>query len=143
VKCACLCGEEFEPKRSNQIYVNAKHRKRDSNRRWPVKRQSASPEPSRNGLRERGKAETSHVTSLLGETVAQTKQQRRNEAMRKQESSEFLSPVQVARLLGVSGWSLLLWRKRGFGPQFIRVTRNIIRYPKPQFDRWLASLHRA
>jgi predicted DNA-binding transcriptional regulator AlpA len=81
------------------------------------------------------------VTMLQG-TTAQTKQQRRNEAMRRQQSSEFLSPLQVARLLGMGAWNLLLWRKKGFGPPFIRVTRHIIRYPKQEFDAWLASLPR-
>ena len=74
--------------------------------------------------------------------MAQTKYQRRNEAMRRQESTEYLSTLQVARLLGMSAWCLLLWRKKGFGPPFLRVTRNIIRYPKKEFDQWLASLPR-
>ena len=74
--------------------------------------------------------------------MAQTKQQRKNEAMRRQQSSEFLSPLQVARLLGMSAWNLLLWRKKGFGPPFLRVTRQIIRYPKQGLDAWLASLSR-
>jgi predicted DNA-binding transcriptional regulator AlpA len=74
--------------------------------------------------------------------MAQTKQQRRNEAMRKRESDEFLSPLQLARLLGMSAWSLLLWRKKGFGPPFLKVTRNMIRYPKEGLDAWLASLAR-
>ena len=74
--------------------------------------------------------------------MAQTKQQRRNEAMRRQKSSEFLSPLQVAQLLGMSAWSLLLWRRKGFGPPFLRITRSTIRYPREGFDVWLASLAR-
>jgi predicted DNA-binding transcriptional regulator AlpA len=74
--------------------------------------------------------------------MAETSQQRRNRSMRRQESSEFLSPLQVARLLGMGSWNLLLWRKKGFGPPFIRVTRQIIRYRRQELDAWLASLPR-
>ena len=70
--CACPCGKEFEPKRSNQVYLNAAHRKRDSNRRWPVKRQSLLPVPLRRGHRKSQKAETSYVTSHQGQ-MAQSK----------------------------------------------------------------------
>ena len=77
-----------------------------------------------------------------GTEMAETKKQRRNRAMGKQESSELLSSFQVAGLLGMSAWNLILWRKKGFGPPFLRVTRNIIRYPKPGFDAWLASLRK-
>jgi DNA-binding transcriptional regulator YiaG len=74
--------------------------------------------------------------------MAQTKQQRRNEAMRRRESGEFLSPRQLARLLGMSVWALQLWRKKRFGPPFLRVTHATIRYPKKEFADWLASLRR-
>ncbi len=142
MKCACLCGEEFEPKRSNQVYLNAEHRQRDKNRRWPVKRQIDFRATSRDRLGERRETETSGVTPLLGTQMAQTKKERIRERMGRKQSSEFLSPLQVARLLGVSAWNLLLWRKKGFGPPFLRVTHNIIRYPKQEFDTWLVSLPR-
>jgi len=80
------------------------------------------------------------VTMPEGTTVAQIKQQRRNEAMRSQKSSEFLSPLQVAQLLGLSAWSLLLWRKKQLGPPFLRITRRTIRYPRRELEAWLASL---
>ena len=85
-------------------------------------------------------AKRSGVQPLLGTQLAQTKQRRPNEAMRRPQSQEFLSPFQVARLLGMSAWNLILWRKKGFGPPFVRITRNMIRYPKQGFDVWLASL---
>jgi hypothetical protein len=62
--------------------------------------------------------------------------------MRRQNSSEFLSPLQVARIMGMSAWTLLIWRKKAFGPPFLRVTHNMIRYPRKQFAEWLASLPR-
>jgi predicted DNA-binding transcriptional regulator AlpA len=60
--------------------------------------------------------------------------------MGRQQSSEFLSPLQVAQLLGMSAWNLLLWRKKKFGPPFLRITRSTIRYPRWEFEAWLASL---
>ena len=33
MKCACPCGEEFEPERSNQVYLDAKHRQEGKNKR--------------------------------------------------------------------------------------------------------------
>jgi hypothetical protein len=137
--CACGCGEGFEPERANQIYKDASHRQRDKNRRWPVTRRKAFQVTLRDGHRERQKAQSAGVTPLLGTEMAETKEQRRNRA-RKQASSELLSPFQVARFLGMSVWTLILWRKKGFGPPFLRITRSIIRYPKPGFDAWLASL---
>lgn len=63
--CACPCQQEFEPRRCNQIYLSAEHRRRDKNRRWPVKRQSVLPVALRNGPRNRQEAQTSGVTPLL------------------------------------------------------------------------------
>lgn len=144
MKCAYpLCGKEFSAVRSNQKYCTAQHRKKDSNRRWPVKRQKDFQAVSRNGLGKRQEEKTSYVTLLpggRGTEIAQTKQQRRNQAMRKQQSSELLSPLQVARFLAMSTWALLLWRKKRFGPPFLKVTRKTIRYPRPELEEWLASL---
>lgn len=66
VKCACPCGEDFEAERSNQKYVNAEHRQRDKNRRWPVRRQSKDGIASRSGRRMRQQPQTSGVTPLPG-----------------------------------------------------------------------------
>ena len=141
MKCACGCGEEFVPRRVNQKFMNGACRERARNRRHPVKRLSKDQISLLDGLGGRQEANSDMVTMLQG-TTAQTKQQRRNEAMRRQQSSEFLSPLQVARLLGMGAWNLLLWRKKGFGPPFMRVTHHIIRYPRREFEAWLASLPR-
>jgi predicted DNA-binding transcriptional regulator AlpA len=45
-------------------------------------------------------------------------------------------------MLGLSGWALLVWRRQHKGPEFVRLGRNTIRYPKREFDAWLASLPR-
>jgi predicted DNA-binding transcriptional regulator AlpA len=74
--------------------------------------------------------------------MAQTKRERLKAKNGRQESDEFLTSFQVARFLGVSQWALVTWRRLGRGPQFIRLGRNAIRYPKKEFDVWLASLPR-
>lgn len=142
MKCACLCGGEFEPKRRNQIYASADHRKKDKNRRWPRVSAEALAAASRNGLGERIEAVHHGGTASGGTEMAQTKFQRRNEARRKPVGSEFLTPRQVTELLGMSDSGLLLWRRKGFGPPFLRITRQTIRYPKTEFQAWLASLPR-
>ena len=97
--CACPCGKEFEPKRSNQVYFSAEHRRRDSNRRWPVKRQSLLPVSFRKGQRERQKAGTSYVTLHEGASLAQPKPR------------------------------TLLWETRGkFGPEFVNgASRSVLK----------------
>jgi hypothetical protein len=72
--------------------------------------------------------------------MAQTKQQQRQEARRRQPSGEFFSPVQLARLLGLSAWTLTFWRKKGLGPPWWKLSSHTIRYGKQAFDVWLASL---
>jgi hypothetical protein len=66
MKCICPCQQEFQPKRSTQIYFSAEHRQRDKNRRWPRKRQSVFPVASRDGPTERQEAKTSGVPPLPG-----------------------------------------------------------------------------
>ena len=143
MKCACPCGEEFEPKRSNQVYINAEHRKKDKNRRWPVKRRKDFRATSSDGLGKRTEPEISGVTPLLDTEMAQTKQERRQAKRRKKSSGEFLTSFQVAEMLGLSGWALLVWRRQHKGPEFVRLGPNTIRYPVAAFNAWLASLPRS
>jgi len=73
--------------------------------------------------------------------MAQTKSERLKKNGRR-ESGEFLTSLQVANLLGLSPWALVVWRRLHRGPQFIRIGRHTIRYPKKEFDVRLASLPR-
>lgn len=43
--------------------------------------------------------------------AAQTKQERFRAKMRTQESSELLTGFMVAKILGISQWCLLVWRR--------------------------------
>jgi len=51
---------------------------------------------------------------------------------------ELLEPVKVAQMLGISTSSLEKWRRRGEGPPFARVGRQI-RYPCAALEKWVAS----
>ena len=97
--CACPCGKEFEPKRSNQVYFDAEHRQADKDRRWPRKRQSFLPVLPRNGPGGRRKARTSGVPPLLGTQVARPKPR------------------------------TILWETRGrFGPDFLNgLSRSVLK----------------
>ena len=134
--CLCRCGKEFEPKRSNQRYLNAEHRQKDKNRRWPVKRQWLLPLPFRNGLGKRSKARTSGVTPLLGGQMAQVKPHA-IVGPPASGSPELLTVPEVARLLRVSRWTLWEWRRNGAGPPCVRLSRGVIRYPRRILADWL------
>ena len=55
--------------------------------------------------------------------------------------AEHLTTRELADLLHVSRWGLMRWRYDGDGPPFVRLGRNSIRYPRAEFERWLASRH--
>src|SRR5579872_181570 len=137
--CACLCGEEFQPKRCNQIYLNSRHRQKDRDRRWPRKRQAALPASLTNTHGEPVDAQASDCPQLLGANMAKTNQARVKRRTGKQPSSEFLTRRQVADILGVSVWALIWWQRRGEGPPLMKLGRSTVRYPVGKFKRWLAS----
>jgi len=140
MKCACPCKREFEPKRKGQIYFEARCRQRDKNRRWPVKRLSASLETLRDAQGKRGKAKTSGVTPLPGTEMAQTKKRAPNWQRVEMldtllEEYRLLTARETARLLGVTVHTLHGWRSRNpragrEGPPFIRIGGRVgrVRY---------------
>jgi hypothetical protein len=144
VLCICPCGKEFEPKRSNQVYFNAEHRRRDSNRRWPVKRQSSLPVSFRKSHRERQKPETGYVTSHEGTQVAQPKPRTLlalggafgAAALRRK---ALLTTAEVAELFRVSAWAVRYWRMQKVGPPYVRVGGWAIRYPRAALVAYLQT----
>ncbi len=72
--------------------------------------------------------------------MAQTLRERKKAKYGRRKSSEFLSPSQVADRLGVSVWALIVWRRQGKGPQFIKLGPNSVRYPRVDLDAFIASL---
>ena len=143
MKCACPCEQEFEPKCKGQIYFNAACRQRDKNRRWPVKRQSLPPALPRNGLGARQEAQQGGVTPLLGIRMADAK---RGTILGqfltgRHSGEECLTRQEVANLLGVTRWTGWYWGNRGLGPSFVKLVGRV-RYPRRDFDEWVASLPR-
>ena len=48
-----------------------------------------------------------------------------------------LKIVEVCELLKVSPWTLAGWRKDGFGPKWLYLKGNDVRYPKSGLDSWI------
>lgn len=49
---------------------------------------------------------------------------------------KYLSTRQVARLLGVSVWTVRKWRARGGGPPYSTVNRSVVRYEATEVSEW-------
>jgi predicted DNA-binding transcriptional regulator AlpA len=45
----------------------------------------------------------------------------------------------AARRLGLSARTLDLWRHRGTGPRWVRLTARVIHYPADALEEWIAS----
>ena len=49
-----------------------------------------------------------------------------------------IDTAELSAELGVRTETLYRWRRTGYGPRFTRVGR-LIRYSRPDIDRWLAN----
>ena len=47
-----------------------------------------------------------------------------------------LKIAEVCEALRVSDWTLAAWRKSGFGPPFLRLKGNDVRYPSDKLQKW-------
>jgi predicted DNA-binding transcriptional regulator AlpA len=52
-------------------------------------------------------------------------------------STEMLTRREVCRFLRVSKDTVMAWHKRGIGPPFVKLTRQVVRYPVRSFKRYL------
>lgn len=50
-----------------------------------------------------------------------------------------MTPEATSEYLGVSPLTLKDWRSQGRGPDFIRISGQLVRYRKSSVDRWLAA----
>lgn len=50
-----------------------------------------------------------------------------------------LKPAEVADRIGVSKYTLLEWRRDGFGPPFLRLRGNSLRYPESELEAWVSE----
>jgi len=49
-----------------------------------------------------------------------------------------LLPVdEVCERIGLSRWTLAAWRKAGFGPPYLRLKGNDLRYPEDSLAKWI------
>ena len=54
-------------------------------------------------------------------------------------SSGLLSPEDVSALTGLSVETLAQWRSQRRGPNFVKISRNFVRYRQCDLDGWLAE----
>ena len=50
-----------------------------------------------------------------------------------------LTPAEAAEVIGMSQATLIDWRRKGIGPQWIRVSAKMVRYERAAIDRFLAE----
>ena len=48
-----------------------------------------------------------------------------------------LKIAEVCEALQVSEWTLAGWRKDKFGPQWLRLKGNDVRYPQRDLEKWI------
>jgi hypothetical protein len=53
--------------------------------------------------------------------------------------SDILSSEETAAEIKVRPRTLESWRRRGFGPPFVRVSSRCIRYHRDDIERWLTA----
>jgi predicted DNA-binding transcriptional regulator AlpA len=61
------------------------------------------------------------------------------ESLRSTSSSKLLTAEEVAEITGLSAETLAQWRSQKRGPQFVRISRNFVRYWQSDLDGWLAE----
>ena len=57
--------------------------------------------------------------------------------MAKPLDSEFLDPDTVAACLACSINTLRYWRWKGVGPEWVRISPKMVRYPRAKFGEYL------
>ena len=44
---------------------------------------------------------------------------------------------EIADMLNLTTQTLMLWRKRGIGPKWVKLGQNIVRYPIVEYEEWM------
>lgn len=135
--CACLCGQEFQPTRSNQKFVNASHRERARNGRRPRVRVSADSVALLHTFRTRQEADSAVGTVGQG-TKAPAIEQEMGKAKMLERLEPLLSQHEVAKIFRIAVSTLRVWRRRSVkaGPQWIRVGGQV-RYRLEAIRRYI------
>ena len=43
----------------------------------------------------------------------------------------------IADMLNLTTQTLMLWRKKGIGPKWVKLGQNIVRYPIAEYEEWM------
>ena len=43
---------------------------------------------------------------------------------------------EIADMLNLTTQTLMLWRKKGIGPKWVKLGQNIVRYPIVEYEEW-------
>jgi predicted DNA-binding transcriptional regulator AlpA len=60
-------------------------------------------------------------------------------SLRSTSSSKLLTAEEVAKITGLSVETLAQWRSQKRGLQFVKISRNFVRYWQSDLDAWLAE----
>lgn len=72
--------------------------------------------------------------------MAQSQKDASRKGLKETPTGEFLTPRQLARMLGVASYTLMNWRNRSrCGPPFVKVTRMTVRYPLEGVRTWVQA----
>ena len=55
------------------------------------------------------------------------------------ETAQLLNSTEVAEWLGIQPVTLEAWRRRGYGPAFVRLGHKLVRYERQTVERWIAA----
>ena len=61
------------------------------------------------------------------------------EPVRLTSASKLLTPAEVSQIVGLSVETLAQWRSQKRGIQFVKISRNRVRYRQVDVDRWVTE----
>ena len=50
---------------------------------------------------------------------------------------KYFKPNEIASMLDLTTQTLMLWRKKGIGPRWVKLGQNIVRYPIDEYEEWM------
>jgi hypothetical protein len=57
--------------------------------------------------------------------------------LRVPDSARLLTTSEVARLLRLTHWTLINWRRERRGPPFVKLSKSVVRYPRRSLEYFL------
>ncbi len=50
---------------------------------------------------------------------------------------KYYKSSEIADMLNLTTQTLMLWRKKGIGPKWVKLGQNIVRYPIAEYEEWM------